>query len=47
MGRAIVRTFAAQGARVGFVNLLDDAGAVLASELQGQGAANPMTSQSW
>jgi NAD(P)-dependent dehydrogenase (short-subunit alcohol dehydrogenase family) len=44
MGEAIVRSFAAQGARVSLVNLLEDAGAALASERQGQGACNTMTS---
>ena len=47
MGEAIVRSFAAQGARVSFVNPLEDAGAALASELQGQGARTPMTSKPW
>lgn len=34
IGEAIVRSFGLQGARVGFVDLLDEAGAALASELQ-------------
>jgi D-xylose 1-dehydrogenase len=37
IGEAIVRSFGAQGARVGFVDLLEEAGALLAGELQGLG----------
>jgi len=37
IGEAIVKSFAAQGARVGFVDLMEDAGAALASELRGAG----------
>jgi len=37
IGAAIVRGFGAQGARVGFVDLLEEAGASLAEELQGLG----------
>lgn len=37
IGEAIVRSFGSQGARVGFVDLLQDAGAALAGELQGAG----------
>ena len=36
-GEAIVRSFGAQGACVGFVDLLEEAGASLARELQGLG----------
>ena len=45
MGEAIVRSFAAQGARVSFVNPLEDAGAALASKFQEQ--CSPMTSKPW
>ncbi len=38
IGAAIVRAFAAQGAKVGFVDLLEDAGAALAAELSAGGA---------
>ena len=37
IGEAIVKSFAAQGARVGFVDLMADAGAALAKELQNSG----------
>jgi NAD(P)-dependent dehydrogenase (short-subunit alcohol dehydrogenase family) len=37
IGEAIVKSFAAQGARVGFVDLMEDAGAALASELRDAG----------
>lgn len=37
IGEALVRAFAAQGARVGFVDLAEAEGAALAAELNGQG----------
>ena len=37
IGEAIVKSFAAQGARVGFVDLMAEAGAALAKELQNSG----------
>ena len=37
IGEALVRNFAAQGARVGFVDIAADAGRALAAELAGQG----------
>jgi NAD(P)-dependent dehydrogenase (short-subunit alcohol dehydrogenase family) len=37
IGEAIVRSFGAQGARVGFVDLMEKEGAALAAELQGSG----------
>jgi NAD(P)-dependent dehydrogenase (short-subunit alcohol dehydrogenase family) len=38
IGEAIVRAFAAQGAKVGFLDILEDAGAALADELTRDGA---------
>ncbi len=38
IGEAIVRAFAKQGARTGFVDILEDRGAALAAELAGEGA---------
>ncbi len=38
IGEAIVRAFAAQRARVGFVDIMEEAGTRLAEELSGQGA---------
>ena len=38
IGEAIVRAFAGQRARVGFVDIMEDAGTKLAEELSGQGA---------
>ena len=38
IGEAIVRAFAAQGAKVGFVDIAADEGARLAGELSGEGA---------
>ena len=40
IGEAIVRAFAAQGAKVGFLDLLAKDGAALAEELAGQGATS-------
>ncbi|WDR06715.1 SDR family NAD(P)-dependent oxidoreductase [Devosia rhodophyticola] len=37
IGEALVRNFAAQGAKVGFVDVADEAGQQLAAELKGQG----------
>ena len=37
IGEAIVKSFAAQGARVGFVDLMEDAAAALAGELRDAG----------
>ena len=39
IGEAIVRAFAAQGSKVGFVDLMAAEGAKLAEELSGEGAA--------
>jgi NAD(P)-dependent dehydrogenase (short-subunit alcohol dehydrogenase family) len=38
IGEAVVRAFAAQGARTGFVDILEKQGAALADELGGEGA---------
>jgi NAD(P)-dependent dehydrogenase (short-subunit alcohol dehydrogenase family) len=38
IGEAIVRAFAAQGAKTGFVDVMEERGAALASELRGAGA---------
>jgi D-xylose 1-dehydrogenase len=38
IGEAIVRAFAGQGARIGFVDIMEEAGTRLAGELSGQGA---------
>ncbi len=39
IGEAIVRAFAAQGAKVGFIDMLEREGTELAAELAGQGAS--------
>lgn len=38
IGEAIVRAFAAQGAKTGFIDILEEEGAALADELAGEGA---------
>jgi NAD(P)-dependent dehydrogenase (short-subunit alcohol dehydrogenase family) len=41
IGEGIVRAFAAQGSKVGFVDIAEDAGNKLASELNAGGATSP------